>query len=290
MTRHRFPLARVAIVLVGLASVLACSVIIDTSATQCTVDSDCPKLGASFASSVCQKNVCVVPPVVDPLDCKAVDAGTTPTVKLTFSIAYAAAPTTPAPFTILACDRLDVTCASPVAGPVTANATDPIELDVPPGFQGYLQITSDATVSAMEFLAKPIEVDTQGWNLTIATETTISELGLATGTTIDRTLGTIVMIARDCNRTPLAGVQASIDVTQGDATDSGPDTTVGFYFDNTFPTKSQTSTTSEGAAGFVNVPIGSAALAGKVVASGRMLSPTAAVSRAGWVSYVEVQP
>jgi hypothetical protein len=274
----------------GLAT-LSCSLIIDTSTKQCSADADCQKLGAAFAGSVCQQNLCVTPD--NPLVCKSIDAGAAKTAKLTFTIGFAATPTDPGIFTVLACNRLDVDCTSPVAGPVTEDPTDPtaqIELDVPIGFQGYLQIKNPSTVDSMEFLARPIEEDTAGWNLTIADEATVINLGLATQTMIDRNLGTFIMIARDCNRAPLAGVQASIQVTQGTDMDAGPDTTVGFYLVNTFPSKSQMVTTDEGAAGFVNVPLGSASLTGTILASGVALSPTQAVSRAGWISYVEVQP
>jgi hypothetical protein len=279
-----------ALVLFALGgAALSCSLLIETSTKQCSQDSDCPKLGKAFEGSVCQKNLCVTPVIDDPLVCKTPDAGATQTVKLTFTVNFASKPAAPQPFQIWACNRLDVNCDSPVFGPVTANAGDMVGLDVPVGFQGYLQLKNPSTVNAMEFLARPLLEDTHGWDLTIASPMTVMLLGAATGTTIDPMLGGVVMIARDCNRTPLAGVQASIMVSQGDPNDAGPDTTVSFYFSNMFPSKSLMATTSEGAAGFVNVPIGSAILSG-TTDSGRALSPTTAVSRAGWFSYVEVQP
>jgi hypothetical protein len=294
-TRNRFQIARgsrVALALAALgAAALSCSVIIDTSSKQCSADADCAKLGGAFAGSVCQQNLCVAP--MDPLVCKTIDAGANTTAKLTFTIGFATKPADLGVFTVLACDRLDVDCTSPVAGPAMEDPSDPtaqIELDVPIGFQGFLQVTNPSTVPSMEFLARPIQEDTAGWNLTIATEPTVTGLGLATQTKIDRTLGTFIVIARDCNRAPLAGVQTSLEVTQGSDPDAGPDTTVGFYLVNTFPTKSQMVTTSEGASGYVNVPLGSASLSGVIVDSGVALSPTSAVSRSGWISYVEVQP
>jgi hypothetical protein len=269
------------------AAALSCSVIIDPSSKQCSQTSDCAKLGAAFAGSVCEQNLCVAPP--NPLICKSIDGGANSTVKLTFTIDFATAPKDPGMFSVLACQRLDPDCSAPVAGPVVAAAGGQVELDVPVGFQGYLQITNPSAVNSMEFLARPLEADTAGWNLTIATEDTIAALGFATQSTIDRKLGTVIVIVRDCNRVPLAGVQTSLDVTQGDP-DAGPDTSIGFYLVNTFPTKSQTETTDEGASGYANVPIGSATLNGTVVATGMSLAPTSAVSRAGWISYVEVQP
>jgi hypothetical protein len=294
LIRNRFRIthgARVATLLTVLAgAALSCSVIIDSSSTQCTQTSDCAKLGAAFAGSVCQKNVCVAPD--NPLVCKSIDGGANSTVKLTFHIGYATPPSDLGMFTVLACGRYDVNCSSPVAGPVIEDPSDPnskVELDVPVGFFGYLQVTNPSAVNSMEFLARPLEQDTAGWDLTLATEATITGLGLATQSTIDRTLGTVIVIARDCNRVPLAGVQTSLVISQGDP-DAGPDKTIGFYLVSMFPTKSQMETTADGASGYANVPIGSATVSGTIVATGMALAPTSAVSRSGWISYVEVQP
>ncbi len=298
MTRNRFRIqhgARLALALgVSSLATLSCSFIVnDTSTKQCSVDADCTKLGAAFANTICQQNLCVAS---DPLSCRTIPQ-TNPTVKLTFTIGFAAKPTgSQGLFTVVACNPLDVNCDSPIAGPATEDPTDTsqsIELDVPYGFQGFLQITNDGvTVPSMEFLARPLQQDTAGWNLTIATPTTVALLGAATGTSVDiKNDGLFIMVARDCNRTPIAGVQTTINVTQGDNADAGVDSSiVAFYLDNTFPVKTLMATTAEGAAGFANVPPGSAVLNGTIQASGFQLQPTSAQSRAGWISYVEVQP
>jgi len=298
MTRNRFRIlhgARVALALaVSSVATLSCSLVVnDTSDKQCSVDADCTKLGVAFANTVCQKNVCVAS---DPYSCRAIPQ-TNPKVKLTFTIGFAAKPNgDQGIFKVLACDPLDVNCDSPVDGPVTEDPSDPsqsITLNVPYGFQGFLQVTNDGvTVPSLEFLARPLQQDTAGWNLTIATPTTVALLGASTGTSVDiKNHALFIMVARDCNRAPLAGVQAAIDVTQGDA-DAGTssDSIVPFYLMNTFPSKSLTATTTEGAAGFANVPPGSALLHGMPVDGSYQLQPTSAQSRAGWISYVEVQP
>ncbi len=297
MTRNRFRIqqgARIALALAAssLAS-LSCSFIVnDTSTKQCSVDADCEKLGTAFAGTVCQKNLCVQS---DPLSCRTI-AQTSPTVKLTFTIGFAAKPTgDQGTFTVVACDRLDVLCTSPVSGPATEDPTDPtqnISLDVPYGFQGFLQIQNGTiTVPSMEFLARPLQQDTAGWNLTIATPATVQALGFATGTKVDNTNdGLFIMVARDCNRTPLAGVQTTLDISQGNIDAGASSSIVPFYLANMFPNKSLMATTDEGAAGFANVPPGSAVVGGTIQASGTQLQPTAAQSRAGWISYVEVQP
>lgn len=324
MTRNRFRIqhgARIALaLLVSSLATLSCSFIVnDTSTKQCSVDSDCPKLGGSFAKTVCQQNVCVSSDAIacsadvdctahgadfanylcqqnvcvasDPFNCTMVPQ-TSPTVKLTFPIGFLVKPSgNQGTFTVVACARADLECANPVAGPATEDPTDPsafISLDVPYGFQGYLQIKNDGvTVPAMEFLARPLQRDTQGWALTLATLSSINQLGIFVGTPIDPTLGLIISIMRDCNRAPQAGVQATI--TQ-DASDAGAGTTVPFIFANMFPNTKLMATTDEGAAGFANVPPGPIALSGINQMTGFQYQATPATSRAGWLSYVEVQP
>jgi len=297
MTRNRFRIQRGARIALALALstllTLSCSLVVnDTSDKQCSIDSDCTKLGSAFANTVCQKNVCVA---ADPLSCRTIPQ-TNPKVKLTFTIGFAAKPAgNLGTFTVNACDRLDVDCSTPVAGPVTEDPSDAnssVELDVPYGFQGYLQVKNEGvTVPSMEFLARPLQQDTAGWNLTIATPTTVKLLGGATGTAVDITNdGLFIMVARDCNRTPLAGVQTTLDISQGNIDAGASSSIVPFYLANMFPNKSLMATTEEGAAGFANVPPGSAILSGTIQDTGFQLQPTAAQSRAGWISYVEVQP
>ncbi|HEY5375393.1 MAG TPA: hypothetical protein VIK01_17050 [Polyangiaceae bacterium] len=278
------PTPRLRIALLALtASTLSCSVLIDTTPKQCSSDTDCANLGDAFAGSVCTANVCVKPEALGPAGCPRVDASPNPTVTLSFSVSFAAAPPTNAqPFAILACKRLDTPCAGPV-GMAMAEPGVQIGLDVPTGFQGFLQVTNPDTVSAMVFLGLPAQQDTRFWDLTIPREGDVKLIGLATSTTIDRTLGTLVMIARDCDRTPLAGVVAS------NSTDG-----TGFYFSAMAPDKSLMATTDEGAAGFVNVSPGTSILSGTY--NGRPMSPTSVESRGatgselGWVSYAEVFP
>jgi len=110
------PTPRLGIALLALsASTLSCSVLIDTTARQCSSDTDCANLGDAFAGSVCTANVCVKPEALEARGCPAVDASSDPTVKLTFSVSFAAAlPSDPKPFLIEACKRLDTPCAGPV--------------------------------------------------------------------------------------------------------------------------------------------------------------------------------
>jgi hypothetical protein len=175
---------------------------------------------------------------------------------------------------VKACQPLDTECSSPVAEVEGVIAGELAEMALPVGFAGYLQFQNPGTLSALHFLGRPLLEDTRGWDLTIADQTTVVGLGLATATAIDPTLGAMIVIARDCDAVPLEGVQFS-NSSEG----------VQFYIVNTFPTPEATQTTSQGSGGFVNVP------PGRIVVS--ELTPTSATIRPigeGWVSYLEVFP
>ncbi|HSE43821.1 MAG TPA: hypothetical protein VLA89_00675 [Gemmatimonadales bacterium] len=194
---------------------------------------------------------------------------------------YTAAPATPSPFTIVACERLDVNCESPLTDPpVMANATERVTIPVKTGFSGYFKIVNPDTVQARYFMGQPVTRDATGWDLTVASKTTVASLGLATGTTIDAGKGLIIVAVQDCNgaRVPNAVVTNSLS----------DESTLGFYFASMFPDRTLTATTSEGAAGFVNVPPGSTLIGAK--ASGHSFEPSAVLSEGGWISYVEVFP
>jgi hypothetical protein len=262
----------------GLGS---CSAIVsDVETSQCAKDSDCSARGLSGAT--CEDSVCVVPSASeDPYECSAAAPSSAETVTFTFSAGYAAAPEVPSPFTIVACHRLDIECDSPLTDPpVMANAGVPVAIEVKRGFSGYFKIENADTVPARYFMGQPLTRDATGWDLTIASPAIVSALGLATGTTIDVGKGVIIVAVRGCDGARVAGAVASNSLSDAN--------TVGFYFASMFPERTLSSTTSEGAAGFVNVPVGSALIGAK--ASGHSFEPSAVLSEGGWISYVEVFP
>jgi hypothetical protein len=276
---HRYHLAALAgFFALGLGSCTA--IVSDVEKSQCAEDRDCSARGLSGAT--CQDSVCVVPSSTgDPYECSAVTPSSSDTVTFTFSAGYAAAPDSPSPFTIVACDRLDVECDSPLTDPpVMANAGEPVAIEVKRGFSGYFRIQNADTVPARYFMGQALTRDTTGWDLTIASPAIVSALGLATGTTIDVGKGVIIVGIRGCDGERVAGAVASNSLSD--------ENTVGFYFASMFPERTLSSTTSEGAAGFVNVPPGSALIGAK--ASGHSFEPSAVLSEGGWISYVEVFP
>ena len=258
-------------------SALSCSVLVDTKTTQCDSNFDCANLGAAFAQTTCQAHVCVAPISNGALGCTEASTSSEPTVKLTFKLSSTTMPENPKPFTVNACGTFDGECLAPVAGPFTVPYGEPAVIALPPGFAGSLQIKSPDGLPGQLFLGRPIVQDTTGTDVILPTMNTVSFLLFQTKQDFTPEDGIFVIFTRDCDRQLLAGVQV-VNSSGG----------VGFYFQNQLPQKTLTETTSEGAAGFVNVPPGLASISATL--NGRPMTGTSAISRGGWVTYVEIFP
>jgi len=290
---------------------VSCSLLIDVSSKQCSTDADCVKLGAGFANSTCQASVCVAPAAggaggsggegnggsggssggdsdagVDTLKCPTQIPTANDTVHLTFKISIAGS--TKNQFAIQACNRPDLSCDNPVYGPAMVGNATLVDLPLPNGFAGYLDISNPDAVPSQLFLGQPLIIDTRGWDLTIPSPTNLSLLTASVGHKYDPTKGMIIIIARDCARGPVQHV--SFTNTAGGTP---------FYFSNMLPLPAQppcsgpctTETTSEGAGGFINIDVpGTAILSAVFNPTGHKFVDTASQLKAGGISYMEIFP
>jgi len=277
------------LLLSGIALVLSsCSVLIDVESKQCATDDDCVALGAAFAGSVCEHNLCVKPSdtaggeagASDPLVCTPTEPSGEPLVKYTFAPVFApgAEPPDAKPFTVKACGQLDIECEHPVFGPVDVTAGEPQDFEVKPGFQGFFEITNPDTIDGLLFLGRPVNEDTLGWSPTLPTPQVVNQLALATGEMIDPELGFILSTARDCAGSPLEGV-----------TYTNSKGGLGYYFVMNLPNTELTATGPQGAAGFANVPISTTVLSGEHV-SGKKLGPVSLRVKPNTLSFAELWP
>lgn len=272
----------------------ACSVLIDVDAKQCTVDADCAALSGAPPGAMCVQSVCVAPDTSseagaagmnggsDPLTCETRERSTETTVKYSFAPIFAPGgePTDhdPLPFKIKACEQLDLSCKSPVYGPLDVTVGEPQDFIVPTGFNGYFEITNPDTLGGLLFLGRPVIEDTVGWNVTMPTPSLVAQLELVTGETVNQDLGLILSVARDCTGAALAGV--SVDNTKGG---------LGYYFLNFLPDTKLTKTSAQGAAGFANVPITTTILSG-THDSGKSFGPASIRTQPHFMSFVELWP
>ncbi len=281
------------LILSGIAFVLAsCTVLLEVDGQQCTKDDDCVALGAAFAGSVCERNLCVRPTETsggkaggtsmpdDPLVCTLSEPSTAPTVKYTFAPVFApdSAPAEPHPFTIKACGQFDFECQNPVFGPIAVNAGEPQDFELTPGFQGYFEIKNPDTLDGLFFLGRPVNEDTLGWAVTLPSPQVVAGLALVTGEKIDPELGIILAVSRDC----AGGLLEHVTF----ANSKGG---LGYYFVMNLPNTALTKTGPQAAAGFANVEISTTVLSG-VHTSGKPLGPTSVRVKPRTLSFAEIWP
>jgi hypothetical protein len=220
----------------------------------------------------------------NPLMCETVTAEPGTTVKFTFAPLFASPPADPKPFSIKACQQFDLDCKNPLFGPIDVDAGVPKAFEVPvgqagTGFIGYFDITNPDTLHGLYFMGRAITVDTDGWAVRMPDAETVQNLGFFAQQEVDPDLGIILSVARDCNQLPLQGVTFSSSAP-GDV----------FYIVNDLPNVNTTKTGPQGAAGYVNVPIGTAVL-NVATESGQELKPvTVRLPGPNIISFVEVFP
>lgn len=271
----------------------ACSVLIDVDQKQCARDSDCAALKGAPKGAVCVQSLCVAASNAseagaagmsgaseDPLVCAPRESSQEPTVKYSFAPIFAPGgePAEPKPFSVKACEQLDLTCDKPVYGPIDVNVGEPQDFIVPTGFNGYFEIQNPDTLGGLLFMGRPVVEDTVGWNITMPTPELVAALSAVTHEDIDPELGIILVDARDCEGRVLEGV--TVTNSQGG---------LGYYFLNYLPNASLTKTSPQGAAGFANVPISTTALEG-VTESGKKLGPVSLRVRPHYMSFTELWP
>jgi hypothetical protein len=136
-----------------------------------------------------------------------------------------------------------------VATFVDSAQTGQVQLDLPTGFVGFLELTSDA-VDTLLYVSKPIVENTRERDITVPTLDTINLLANLLEYTWDMDKGLVVLEVLDCSENPQSGIHFDCH--------AGGD---GFYMVDGIPFKTEHMTmfdaadnTAEG--GFINVPPG----------------------------------
>jgi hypothetical protein len=177
-----------------------------------------------------------------------------------------------------ACAKIDVNCGAPLAAPTGVEVDGAVHLQVPQGFDGYVELTSPTTVPTMFFLNRELMRDASE-ALNIIGRDTLAALAARGNVTLDPLLGHLLIRTFDCAGAPASGVQVSNSVGG-----------LPFAFIDGLPVAGSDTTSAQGLGGFVNVPLGYAVLQGVLVEGSRLLATSNVVVREGWLSYGDVEP
>jgi hypothetical protein len=118
-----------------------------------------------------------------------------------------------------------------------------------------------------------------GWAGRMPDAETVQNLGFFAQQDVDPNLGIVLSVARDCDQAPLQGVTFS--------SSAGGNV---FYIVNDLPNVNTMVTGPQGAAGYVNVPIGTTVLNVKTEAGQELKPVTVRLPGPNTISFVEVFP
>lgn len=199
-------------------------------------------------------------------------------VRLTLVIADIGLEAPPEGVKVRACHLLDVACQTPVTGSVEPAPDGSLQLVLPQGFTGFVEITSSDSVPTLFFPSAALSSDAVE-ELWVLTRAGLEALAAAGGTRIDAGRGHLLVRAFDCEDAPASEVEVS---SRGGGQP--------FRFENGLPSLGSSVTTANGLAGFVNVPPGLAVLSGRELGSGRAAGRASVIIRPEWLTYGDVKP
>jgi hypothetical protein len=215
------------------------------------------------------------------------DPPQSPTVELTVSFFD---PIRMAPITgvgLRLCPKLDVTCSRPLnPTPALADAQGVAKFRVPASFDGYGELVETVMparfVPSLVIFNPPITRDTNYGLVTLLTAGDINTLAAVMGSTVDPSLGVLLVRAVDCRHAPAAGV--TWDPSLVDMKSRR------FFFINGFPDEASVATDASGLGGILNSPVGSASVSARLLATAARIGSVSALVRPGSLTYTVVAP
>lgn len=184
---------------------------------------------------------------------------------------------------VQACNINDITCPSPVAEFVDEAGTGLVELRLPGGFAGFLELTGDDMLTSLWYFTRPLTRDTVGKDLLVASPTTLSLLAGATGLAVDSSRGLVILEAFDCAEVGQGGV--SFQESKGNA--------LPFFIVNEIPNREVNVTVRDDVndiaiGGFFNAAPGFTNFSARLGVDGPLLAEFNANVRPSTVTYVDL--
>lgn len=251
-------MSRLLVIASGVLLAQACSVIVEGDEAQCSTDMDCVARG--FSEGTCVEQVCVEPEVVDdPVwGClgNVVEPKPDPSKSVEFEVrlAYAVGGAAVSTETVVdVCDKLDITCADPdPAYPkgLSPDAEGMVDLVVPEGFDGFVQVTGPDLVDSRVYVGRPVVEPPPVEEIQLLSPSDLNLLATLAGDEPDPTRGTAIVLVVDCGGEGVGGVRFE--------TPNADSETAQFYLINQAPTLPPTATATDvdGFGGYFNLPLG----------------------------------
>lgn len=201
-----------------------------------------------------------------------------PTVTFTLGLNDPSTGGAPPGATLRACNRFDLECAAPVAGPLELGPDNRFHLPLPQSFAGYIELTSPAIIPALYVFSRPLMTDVED-EFIVVSLATAQGLAASSSVQLDTMLGLVAVRTRDCQGELSSGVRFSND--RGGTP---------FAFVDGLPVVGYDETNEEGLGGFLNVPLGTVVVQGQEAMSGRLTGTATVALRARWIAIVDLDP
>lgn len=260
---------------------VACSALVEPSEKQCEVDADC--IARGFIENTCRDNVCIqgkwaclgnVPEPVETPGATHIWSG---------RLIDIATREPPPDLNVKLCSNPDVECTNPLADGVPVASDGAVELVVPSGFEGYVELTSEAIAPAILSLGPPIVEDVVDVApVELLPPGTVETLAVALDLPFNPMRGQALVLHQDCDANPSAGMVLSADTADQE--------TLVLYIAGDLPDPNLTATLENGNAGIFNVPLGFTTLTSTRQDTGEAVGSNVIFMRAGFLTYVSLAP
>lgn len=184
------------------------------------------------------------------------------------------------------CSRSDIGCTTPRKTGLVPDATSGVVgVDVESGFNGYFEATGPSIQSSLYVVNPPAVTSRrlETWQVMSPAVFGIMAHTASSSIVIDPMLGHLLVGSRDCFFEPLAGstfVPDRIDPKGG---------TKGYYLVDDLPDTTKTSTSKQGAGGFINMPVGFMIVTTKSE-TGQTVATANLLVRPGFLTYAILSP
>jgi hypothetical protein len=199
-----------------------------------------------------------------------------------FRFEYATSAGMPPPgLSVKLCSTLDVDCQAPIDAP-QPDASGAMVVEQPASFTGFLEVTSDDTMASVVYLQSPVVLPQKQEVVRMIRPTEFAAIVAAAKQTYDPRRGVAVVLTDNCLDARSPGV--TLETLDAD------DETVGFYFRGNLPDPEATATDKQGAAGYLNLPVGIITMTARLFETGQFIGEASFQARAATLTYVPIGP
>jgi len=269
------------LVLVCLAS-SSCSVLIDKERVQCKVDDDCRARGPEAVGSVCSDSICLPDPVWGCLGSVVFPKPTGGPYNLTIHIRDLVNQMPVSGVTAVVCARPDPMCTTPLIKDVPATTMGDLQLVLPAGFDGFLELRAPGRMPGLYFVYPPMDANREIPLVPMLDADLVKTLAELNMKELMPDRGHVLLGGYDCRKMPGEGIVLS-------SPDADEKASV-FYVLNNLPKVDAKATDASGRGGYINMKEGVVAITASLGSDNRKIASVSLLVRPGMMTFTSLVP